>query len=282
MLAARVALARRGTTPHFRVQQRRPLALPMLCMSHLDGGRCDRPPSFFLIPMNNQIINQLKQPLDVDRISKRQGSGGIQLSYLESHNVIDHLNQIFGFDGWSYSLLDFQTVPAEKGMIFRAHLRLVVRFDEREVTREDVGIGVAASNKAEQLEKGSKEAVSDALKRCSRTLGDQFGNSLYDKDAPEHKGEQQERLATEEQLRRFEERRDFATRLGIKNKDGSPPRPLPPNAPEALCLERCAKLEEAIAKKEAKAQPPEQMPDTAPTDVAETKTADTSQQGEAA
>ena len=136
------------------------------------------------------IIDQLKQPLDVKRVKKRQGGGGTSLSYIESHDVIAHLNELFGFDAWSFDLLHFEQFATPKGIVFRQTARLTVRIGERSVTREDVGIGIASNPNSDQLEKGMKESSSDCLKRCARTLGAQFGNSLYEKDAPEHRGQQ--------------------------------------------------------------------------------------------
>jgi DNA repair and recombination protein RAD52 len=128
-----------------------------------------------------QITEQLKQPLDVSRVKKRQGGGGTSLSYIETHDAITRLNQVFGFGGWEFTLLNFEQFTTPKGLIFRQTARLTVHFEGREVTREDVGIGVASNTNGDQLEKGMKEAASDCLKRCARTLGEQFGNSLYER-----------------------------------------------------------------------------------------------------
>jgi hypothetical protein len=50
------------------------------------------------------------------------------------------------------------------------------------VNREDVGHGIAAGTSSEAIEMARKGAVTDALKRALRSFGNQFGNSLYDKD----------------------------------------------------------------------------------------------------
>lgn len=176
--------------------------------------------------MNNQhIFDCLKQPLDVNRVCKRQGGGSRQLSYIESHDAIATLNKIFGYDGWSFELLHFQEIPVSNGKIYRQTVRLLVWFEGREITREDVGVGVATSKSAltaETIEKGLKEAASDGLKRAARTLGEQFGNSLYEKDAPEHRGEQRARLATTEQLVECEALRLKAAQLGFKVNGNAP------------------------------------------------------------
>lgn len=52
----------------------------------------------------------------------------------------------------------------------------------KHISREDVGFGTGiAKSLADAHEGGAKEAVTDALKRCFRSFGNQFGNSLYDK-----------------------------------------------------------------------------------------------------
>lgn len=193
--------------------------------------------------MSQKIFDQLKQPLDVNRVSKRQGGGSMMLSYIETHDVISTLNKIFGYDGWSFELLECQEKPCLNGFIFRQFARLTVRFEGQEVRREDVGIGVATQSsgtlKSDTIEKAYKEAASDALKRCGRTLGDQFGNSLYEKDAPEHKGQQRGAIATSEQLALCESLRIQAVELGHKHpKTNLPPDPFSSDSPAAQVEKR--------------------------------------------
>ena len=118
-------------------------------------------------------IDELKKPLAASNVSSRQGPGGKALSYVAGFYVIETANRVFGFDGWSYEVQSFREVG--KGVI--AHVRVTVQTINGPVIREDVGWG------QDDPEKAVKEAVTDALKRALRTFGDQFGNSLYDKDA---------------------------------------------------------------------------------------------------
>ena len=64
--------------------------------------------------------------------------------------------------------------------------------------RTDVGTG--DSSKKMGRDKAVKESVTDAMKRCFRTFGNQFGNSLYDKENPIHKGKKDDHAEKEEPL----------------------------------------------------------------------------------
>src|SRR6185437_1578211 len=69
---------------------------------------------------------------------------------------------------------------------YRAVVTAHVRWDNyRDVSRSDTGYGDAIEYTGSRItphELASKEAVSDALKRCVASLGDQFGLCLYGDD----------------------------------------------------------------------------------------------------
>jgi len=146
----------------------------------------------------------LNEPLVVENVSKRDGTGTTKLSYLASHHVIAEANRIFGFDGWSTEILvlkqidrtEYEKAPYKpndepKPMIsisYLCTLRVEVKSGETTVTKEDTGFGngvagFSAYGIGSCIELASKEAVTDALKRCMRYFGNQFGNTLYNKDA---------------------------------------------------------------------------------------------------
>ncbi len=140
-------------------------------------------------------VERLKKPLDAARVKQRKGygddsGGGKMLSYVESHDVIDMLNEIFGFGRWGYAVKSRQRCREGDALWYEAdvHLWIWSATSER-VDREDVGFGIVSysrtngpdSARPESFEKAAKEAVSDGLKRCARTFGNAFGNSLYDK-----------------------------------------------------------------------------------------------------
>ncbi len=66
-------------------------------------------------------------------------------------------------------------------------MRLIVRSELGTKVSEDSGFGLASHQpvRGDAHDKALKTAVSDALKRAARDLGNQFGLSLYDKGALE-------------------------------------------------------------------------------------------------
>ena len=131
----------------------------------------------------------LSLPLDNKRISSRKENWG-QVSYLQTWDVIATANRIFGFFGWNYTIVSLKNVW--EGEVERkqgrsshdVHYTAQVRLEIQDVIREDIGYGngMSYNSPGESPELAVKEAVSDALKRCFRTFGEQFGNTLYDKN----------------------------------------------------------------------------------------------------
>lgn len=141
------------------------------------------------------IDRDLSAPLDQRRVQTREGSGGKRLSYLTTHDVKRTANRIFGYDGWSYVVDDlislgeepFKNSKGREGI--RVGYRATVTVTIGDVRRGDVGYGDAMEYNGSRItphELAAKEAVSDALKRCLSSWGDQFGLVLYGADpAPE-------------------------------------------------------------------------------------------------
>ncbi len=145
-------------------------------------------------------IGRLNAPLAADNVKKRKGSGSQQLSYLASPYVIQTANEIFGYGNWGTEIQHMQQVDKttyEKtyndniremiSISYVCQLKLTVRSIDWDVSYEDAGFGngVASNNAvgiASCIELASKEAVTDALKRCMRYFGNQFGLSLYETD----------------------------------------------------------------------------------------------------
>lgn len=123
-------------------------------------------------------ITKLNQPLDEDRVAVRPDGK----YYLNAHNVIRTLNEVFGFAGWNFTIEEIRSRETDKGANYSAVGRLTIVTDSGKIVREDVGTGATLKPSPDEFDKAEKAAVSDALKRCARTLGDQFGLSLYDKE----------------------------------------------------------------------------------------------------
>ena len=135
-------------------------------------------------------IQVLKYDLEPSRIKSRT-KGNINLSYLEGFDLIETANKIFGHGNWSYSITSLDHVSQETNsnqnvvICYKAVVKLTVYSldHSKHITKEDVGFGTGiAKMLADAHEGGAKEAVTDSLKRSMRTLGNQFGNSLYDKN----------------------------------------------------------------------------------------------------
>ena len=134
-------------------------------------------------------IQVLKYDIEPSRIKSRT-KGNINLSYLEGFDLIETANKIFGHGNWSYSITSLDQVSQETNsnqnvvICYKAVVKLTVySLDHtKHITKEDVGFGTGiAKMLADAHEGGAKEAVTDAIKRAMRSLGNQFGNSLYDK-----------------------------------------------------------------------------------------------------
>lgn len=131
--------------------------------------------------LNKETIENLKAELDPERIKSRKAPGGRQVSYLEGYDIINTANRIFSFGEWAITVLDIEAEQAGGKTLYRALVKLDVRGC---LPRVDVGISIVKDKgeNAESHETAIKGAVTDGMKRCFRHFGDQFGNSLYDKN----------------------------------------------------------------------------------------------------
>jgi DNA repair and recombination protein RAD52 len=135
-------------------------------------------------------IAELEKPLDNNDVKHRQGGGGVQLNYLAGYQVINRANKLFGFGRWGYDLIsvELQNVLDENGQIlgcyYSARVKVTVK-DCVPVTDEGVCPVQEGRNPRARIDAhdmARKGAITDAMKRAFRCFGDQFGNSLYDKD----------------------------------------------------------------------------------------------------
>ena len=127
--------------------------------------------------MEPDVIDRLEGPFDTKRVKQKDTSWG-SAGYLESYDVINTANYIFGYGGWGTKVVNVEMIPADGKTICVATLELEV---EGSLPRQDVGVVISAGGKPEALETAIKGAASDALKRCFRQFGKQFGNDLYAK-----------------------------------------------------------------------------------------------------
>jgi recombination DNA repair RAD52 pathway protein len=131
-------------------------------------------------------IEHLFKSIDGRRVKERQG-----FAYLESWDVIAHLNRVFGFTGHDkeieYALVyETERTTGKWDVSYSAKCRLIIKDPDGEVVKvsEDVATGQAQNqpSRGDAHDLAIKSAVSDALKRAAKDLGDQFGLGLYSKD----------------------------------------------------------------------------------------------------
>ncbi len=128
-------------------------------------------------------------------VSERPGQGTKKFFYLEGHEVISLLNDIFGFMGWSTRLVSTEvdelseTQPGRwtAGICCVVELSVTIEDESgrrKTTSRQDVGYGdvVNARSKMDALGKTRKSAFTDALKRAARQYGKLLGDSMYDKE----------------------------------------------------------------------------------------------------
>jgi len=165
-----------------------------------------QPPT--LDPSSEHILWRLRQPLDMNRVKRRQAPGKGTVPYLEGYDVIEAANDLFLFR-WSFDLLgephimrwdkvvtyydqrarkkipvlgeDGKPTTEIAGVAYITG-RITVELDGKDYSHADVGRCIFTGDTPEALDTAIAGAVTDCLKRCFRQLGEQFGNSLYDKE----------------------------------------------------------------------------------------------------
>lgn len=167
-----------------------------------------------LDPSSEQILWRLRQPLDMNRVKRRQAPGQGTVPYLEGYDVIEAANDLFLFR-WSFDLLSephimrwdkvitFYDQHARKKVpvlgedgkptteiagIAYITGRITVELDGKTYSHADAGRCIFNGDTPEALDMAIAGAVTDCLKRCFRQLGEQFGNSLYDKEVAKTAG----------------------------------------------------------------------------------------------
>jgi hypothetical protein len=185
--------------------------------NHMD----DIPPShegnLSQIPQEDPVLWELRQPLDMSRVKRRQAPGMGSVPYLEGYEVIDRANGIFRF-GWSFDLIgepvivrwqkkiliwnqqEKRKVPLldtdghvqleEVGLVYFTG-KVTVEIDGKIFSHADLGRCIFTGDTPEALDMALAGSATDCLKRCFRQLGDQFGLSLYDKEIAQNAGLEQ-------------------------------------------------------------------------------------------
>ena len=142
----------------------------------------------------SDIIKDLRKELDISRVKTRP-QGKIKVPYLEGDDVINTANRIFDEDGWdalplaAVQRFEVGTKQTDSGpiLLFVYHVPYMTRFhgfladgSVHTIEKGDIGKNSTQSEAFQQHEMAISGCATDALKRCMRHLGRQFGITLYD------------------------------------------------------------------------------------------------------
>ncbi len=185
-----------------------PMEQPQISLESGLQGQFDHPID------EDHLLWELRQPLDMSRVKRRQAPGLGSVPFLEGHDVIERANAIFGF-AWSFELVgepvvlrwqkkvliwnekqkrkvpliddngNFQT--EEIGIVYVAG-KVLVDLGGKQYCHADLGRCIFSGDTPEALDMALAGSATDCLKRCFRQLGEQFGNSLYDKEIAQNAG----------------------------------------------------------------------------------------------
>lgn len=126
--------------------------------------------------MTESIEKLLSEDVPREHITYRK-VGRKELGYVTGRYVKQRLNEIFGWDGWSYEVISQELFPEECTAF--VHVRLSVHVEGQNTVARD-GLAYGHGRKGpEGFDFAIAEAVTDALKRAAVSLGQQMGLSLY-------------------------------------------------------------------------------------------------------
>lgn len=146
--------------------------------------------------LSDEIVEQLKQPIDLARVKTRRAPSGGVVPYISGEDAINTANRIFNF-AWSSHVGEIRFMQTDERVEWRWNpdtqkreatgerkitgiYHATVSVTAYDVTKTDVGRCICENNTAEAHDMAIAGAVTDGLKRALRQFGDQFGNSLYD------------------------------------------------------------------------------------------------------
>ncbi|KAG2375319.1 hypothetical protein C9374_009942 [Naegleria lovaniensis] len=133
------------------------------------------------------LQRELLKKLDSDSISKRPGPNGRDVHYVETWRAIELANLIFGFNGWSSSIMEINNDYIEETAQgkFNCGVSAIVRVSLKDGSfHEDIGYGTSDNQKCKgaAYEQAKKSAVSDGLKRALKNFGNALGLTIYDRE----------------------------------------------------------------------------------------------------
>ncbi|KAJ3107673.1 Cell death protease [Physocladia obscura] len=146
------------------------------------------------------IAATLRKAVGPEFLAQRAGPGGSKLVYIPGNRVISLANDVFGFDGWSHSILgsEIDFCDTSRDGLISLGISTIVRVTLKDGTsHEDVGYGSIENARSKGtafdkvvlklllgfnlnlLTQAKKESVTDAIKRALRSFGNVMGNCTY-------------------------------------------------------------------------------------------------------
>ena len=143
-------------------------------------------------------LEKLHGKLNPKIIKTREAGGGIKLSYLPGYVIEGILNELSGYL-WSRRTLDLNKIYEREyqrtnkdGSVgkmleigYSSRVEIEIPTNDGLIIKQGCGFGNGQSslnNPSAAWELAIKEAETDAFKRAAKSLGEQFGLELYDKD----------------------------------------------------------------------------------------------------
>lgn len=141
--------------------------------------------------LSPEQVSVLLQPIKEFRVYQSQGH-----SHVAAFDITAHLTRMFGFDGWDKEILSLDVVRERMGhdtneskknwyVTYRCLLRLTIYSPDGRVAKiiEEGATGSAENQPSygDAHDLAMKNAISYAMKRAAKDLGDQFGLALYNK-----------------------------------------------------------------------------------------------------
>ena len=138
-------------------------------------------------------VEVLLRPIRSNRVLTAQGQ-----SHIPAYDVVAHLSRLFGFEGWDKEVLSIELVGERSHqstkdgkprtgwwVTYRCLMRLTI-FDRHGRVVKVIEDGATGSSEnqpsyGDAHDLAYKNAISYAIKRCAKDLGDQFGLSLYNR-----------------------------------------------------------------------------------------------------
>jgi hypothetical protein len=149
--------------------------------------------------VTESIEKLLSEDVPREHITYRK-VGRKELGYVTGRYCKQRLNEIFGWDGWTYTVVEQKIITLDEHCVrWFAHVALSVNTEDGCVERHGLAVGhgvlqkeiweggrstgkfesVSVGRANEVIDFAAAEAVTDALKRAAVSLGQNLGLSLY-------------------------------------------------------------------------------------------------------